>query len=168
MPDTLAKVRARLGLSADADEAAVLAALDTVAPDNEPDDDPAPDAETEEDEADEEETDEAAPGTVLIDEGVLAQLRSDAEAGRAARLQQLAEHRENLVNAAVRDGRISLARKADWLNKLEKDKGSESELASLAKGLVPVDGPRGYTGSLGDVAEDNDEMTYKALFGEAV
>lgn len=176
MSDTLAtKVRQRLGLSADADETAILAALNsTVAPDNDPaPDEPEPDAPVEPDE-DEPEPDvpaepnkpapETAPGTVTIDEGVLAELRRDALAGREARAQQMAEHRENLVNAAIRDGRISPARKGDWLNKLAKDPGSESELASLATGLIPVDGPRGYTGSLTDVAEDNDDAIYNALF----
>lgn len=168
MPDTLAKVRARLGLSAEADESAILAALETVASDNETDDTDEPEPE-ETDEGDEEETTaEAAPGTVTIDEGVLNNLISEAKAGREDRAKRAAIEREQLVMTAVREGRISVARKADWLNKLEKDPGSETELSTLAKGLVPVDGPRGYTGSLGDVAEGDDEMTYKALFGEAV
>lgn len=166
MPDTLAKVRERLGISADADEAAIMAALDAVAVDNDTDE-----TDTDADEAAEteqtEDADEVAgslPGTVTIDEGVLNQLRNDAQAGRDARAQQLTEHRENLVSAAIRDGRISLARKADWLNKLERDSGSETELAALATGLVPVDGPHGYTGSLSDVAED--DALYAKLFAE--
>jgi ATP-dependent protease ClpP protease subunit len=168
MPDTLAKVRQRLGISADADEAAIMAALDTVAADNDTDPntetDPDEATETEDTEDDADEVDGSLPGTVTIDEGVLNQLRTDAQAGRDARAQQLTEHRENLVSAAIRDGRISLARKADWLNKLEKDSGSETELAALATGLVPVDGPHGYTGSLSDVAED--DALYNKLFAE--
>lgn len=166
MPDTLAKVRERLGLSADADETAILAALDTVADDNEPDPDDDVPAEPDEDETDEDVADdnEPMPGTKVIEEDVLNALLADAKAGREAREQQLAQHRETLVNDAVRDGRISPARKKDWLNKLATDKGSESELASLAKGLIPVDGPQGYTGSMSDVAEDNDDALYNALF----
>jgi ATP-dependent protease ClpP protease subunit len=170
MSDTLIEgLRARLGLNADADEAAVLAAVDaSVAPDNDPDPDEADDETEAEDAEDSDDADESTPGTVSIDEGILNQLRADAEAGREARAQQLAEHRESLVNSAIREGRISVARKADWLNKLEKDAGSETELAGLAKGLVPVDAPHGYAGSLSDVAEDNGDAIYNKLFGEAV
>lgn len=166
MPDTLIQgLRARLGLNADADEDAVLAAVEaSVAASN---DDPVEPEDETEDEAEETEEVEAepTPGTVTVDEGIFNQLRADAQAGRDARVQQLAEQRETLVSAAVRDGRISSARKADWLAKLEKDKGSETELAALAKGLVPVDRPSGYTGSLADVAEGNDDAIYNALYG---
>jgi ATP-dependent protease ClpP protease subunit len=170
MPDTLAKVRQRLGLSADADEASILAALNTVAPDNDPDTEPEPEpvpAPDEDDPDTGEETEEgteAEPAVQTVDSDTLRNLIRDAEAGRKAYEAQQAAHRENLVEAAVRDGRISRARSADWLNKLAKDPGSESELASLAKGLIPVDGPRGYTGSLTDVAEDADDAIYNALF----
>lgn len=167
MPETLALVRQRLGLSADADEAAILAAL----PDPT---EPAPELpaeETEEETAEEETTEEegaetgAEPRIVSVSEEVFNDMRRNAEAGRKAYEAQQAAHRDQLVNAAVRDGRISPARKVDWLNKLKKDPGSETELASLAKGLIPVDSPRGYTGSLTDVAEDDDNHVYDALFG---
>jgi hypothetical protein len=68
------------------------------------------------------------------------------------------------VNNAIHDGRIGHARKADWLAKLEKDPGSEADLNSLAKGLIPVEAS-GYTGGLNDVAEDSDDATYNALYG---
>lgn len=165
MPETLAKVRQRLGLSADADEAAILAAIpapEETAPEvpaEDPEDDETTEESTEEGETGEE------PKIVNVSEEIFNQMRKDAEAGRKAYDAQQATHRETLVNAAVRDGRISPARKADWLNKLTKDPGSESELAALAKGLIPVDSPRGYTGSLTDVAEDDDNHVYTALFG---
>lgn len=165
MPETLAKVRQRLGLSADADEAAILAAIpapeetEPEVPAEDPEDDETTEESTEEGETGEE------PKIVNVSEEIFNQMRKDAEAGRKAYDAQQATHRETLVNAAVRDGRISPARKADWLNKLTKDPGSESELAALAKGLIPVDSPRGYTGSLTDVAEDDDNHVYTALFG---
>ena len=169
MPDTLAIVRQRLGLSADADEATILAAL----PDPDPDDDELEDTQemeavAEGDEASDEPTDEGAdsnePEIVSVSAEVFAELRRDAEAGRMAYEAQQTEHREHVVARAVQEGRISPARKGDWLNKLAKDPGSERELASLAKGLIPVDGPMGYVGSLTDVAENDDDNVYTALF----
>lgn len=162
MSDTLSKgLRERLGLSAESDETAIFAALDTALNTADPETEPEDDAEEAEDEDDAE---DVADGTETIESDVLASLRRDAQAGRDARNQQLAEHRETLVMAAIRDGRISFARKDDWLNKLEKDAGSEAELKSLAKGLIPVDGPQGYTGSLTDVAEDDDDAVYNKLY----
>lgn len=162
MSDTL-NLRERLGLKAEASDEDVAAKLDAVlknsdAPAEEPD---------EGDEPDEEKTDEPtqAPGTVLVDEGQFNALKAAAEQGVQARSQQLAEHRNTLVTDAVNDGRISPARKADWLNTLENDPGAEATLAGLPKGLVPV-APRGYTGSLGDVHEDDDDATYNNLYGK--
>jgi ATP-dependent protease ClpP protease subunit len=167
MPDTLAIVRQRLGLSADANEAAILAALPATEPDP---DETEPELPAEDPDEDEPPTEEGETGTeptiVNVSEEIFNQMRKDAEAGRKAYDAQQATHRDTLVNAAVRDGRISPARKADWLNKLTKDPGSESELASLAKGLIPVDGPRGYTGSLTDVGEGADDAVYNALFAQ--
>jgi len=168
MPETLAKVRQRLGLSADADEAAILAAIPAPEPDPAPET-TEPDLPAEDPDEDETSTEEGETGPepkiVNVSEEIFNQMRRDAEAGRKAYEAQQATHRETIVNAAVRDGRISPARKGDWLNKLAKDPGSEAELASLAKGLIPVDAPRGYTGSLTDVAEDDDNHVYSALFG---
>ena len=169
MPDTLALVRQRLGLSADADEASILAAL----PDNSDDDTQELDAVSNDPDDDEDDEIEGVPDAgdptsdpklETISAEVLAELRRDAEAGRRAFEAQQAQHRETIVNEAVREGRISPARKKDWLAKLTKDPGSETELASLAKGLIPVDGPKGYTGSLSDVSESDDEAVYNALF----
>lgn len=169
MSDTLTEgLRARLGLAADADETAILAAVDaTVAPDDDSEDVDESD-ETEETDETEEDADGNEATTETVDSDTLKALKRDAEAGRKAYDAQQAAHRESLVSAAVREGKISVARKGDWLNKLAKDPGSESELAALAKGLIPVDGPRGYTGSLSDVAESSDDAIYNALYPEAV
>jgi len=163
MSDTL-NLRERLGLKAEASDEDVAAKLDAVLKNSEAPADEETETEEVEEEAAEEETSDA-PGTVTVDEEILNSLRADALAGRQARDQQQAEHRETVVTAAVRDGRISFARKADWLKNLEKDPGAEATLASLAKGLIPVDGPQGYTGSLSDVAEDGDDTLYDSIYG---
>jgi ATP-dependent Clp endopeptidase proteolytic subunit ClpP len=161
MSDTL-NLRERLGLKADASDEEVTAKLDALvknseAPAEEPDETP-----------DEEETEEAAPaaapGTVLVDEDQFNALKAAAEQGQQARAQQLAEHRNTLVANAVADGRISPARKADWLATLEADPGAEATLNALPKGLVPIEA-KGYTGSLGEAGESADDALYNSLYG---
>lgn len=162
MSDTLNKgLRERLGLSAEATEDEIFAKLDALN-----NSDVAVEEEVAEEETEVEETEAeftVAPGTVTIDEEILNSLRADAQAGREAREQQQREHRETAVSNAIHDGRIGHARKADWLAKLEKDPGSESDLNSLAKGLIPVTA-QGYTGGLGEAAESEDDATYNSLF----
>lgn len=78
-------------------------------------------------------------GVVAIEASVLNDLRTNAARGAQARAQQEQDARENLVNAAVQDGRIAPARKDHWLNALKADhEGAAASLASLAPGLIPV------------------------------
>jgi ATP-dependent protease ClpP protease subunit len=77
-------------------------------------------------------------GLVAIEATVLDELRGQASAGAQARAQQVKEHREQLVKAAVDDGRIAPARRDHWLAQLEADPGAETVLTNLAPGLVPV------------------------------
>lgn len=160
MSDTL-NLRERLGLKADASDEEVTAKLDAVLKNSEA---PAEEEETETEEVEETEEPAAAPGTVLVDEEQFNALKAAAEQGQQARAQQLAEHRNTLVTDAVADGRISPARKNDWLNTLEKDPGAEATLAALPKGLVPVEA-KGYTGSLGEAGESADDAIYNSLYG---
>lgn len=115
----------RLGVPEDADGDTILAALD---------------------EALQERAEESGSGqgntegVVALDQDTYEQLRADASAGREARQEQQSQHRQGLVQAAVRDGRISPARAKHWLNSLEADpEGAEASLAGLQKGLIPVD-----------------------------
>lgn len=102
-------VREALGVSADADEPTVLAAL-----------------------TDRLSTKAAAPeGLTLVDTDILDQLQADAAAGRAARDEQIAAARVALVEAAVRDGRVSPARRDHWLAQIEADPALADTLAAL-------------------------------------
>ena len=123
--EQLTTLRKRLGTADDADEAAILAALDARL--SEP---AAP---------------QTAPGTVVLDEAQHAQLLVDARDGREARAQQLTERRERLVQAAVDDGRIPPARRKHRVAQLAPDPGAEGVLAGLKPGLVPMD-EIGYAG----------------------
>jgi ATP-dependent protease ClpP protease subunit len=121
--DTL---RTKLGLAADADEDAIVAAV------------------TEQADASAGETDEdrdlqVPDGAVLVAASVLDDLKAQAAQGVEARQEQQRQRREQLVAAAVQDGRIRPADRAGWLNDLEKDpERKEATLASLTPGLVPL------------------------------
>lgn len=118
MPTFVDSVRDRLGLPGEATDEDVLTALDK-----------ALDAATE----------PPAPGAVMIDEGVLAALKSDAAAGREALDMQARTRREDKVQAALTEGRISPASAGEWLTALEADEDRATALlATLAKNTVPV------------------------------
>lgn len=143
----LSDIREALGLADDiGDEDVLSAVLDRLTAPDEPE--PAPEASLPE-------------GVVTIDAAQLDQLRADASAGREARDEQRLARREQLVAAAVADGRIPPARKQHWLNQLEADAGAEQVLAALEPGLVPVD-QRGHGGN---VDLDTDDAMYAELYG---
>lgn len=102
----------------------------------------------------------APAGTVLIDEAALAELRSAAADGRAARNEQVAAARRSAVKAAVDDGRIPPARESHWLTQLETDPGALGVLASLPKDTIPLEA-RGFTGG---VDESTDDDKYARVF----
>lgn len=98
--------------------------------------------------------------TTLVDSTVLAELKDDAAAGRAARDQQIAAHRESVLKAALKSGKITPASKEAWAKKLSATpEATEAELEALPEGLVPVD-EVGHGGSSPSdpVAVSADEM----------
>ncbi|WP_309132645.1 head maturation protease, ClpP-related [Brevibacterium sp.] len=135
-------VRARLGVPAEAklDEDGILAALDEAL------------AEGGNDTAA-----NAGPtvpeGTVLLDSEEHQRLLAEAEKGRKADEATAKAHREAIVEAALKDGRIPAARKDHWLAQLEADPGAEQVLGSLAKGTVPVQAS-GFTGGVDESPDD--------------
>lgn len=150
--EQLTTMRQQLGLPKDADEATIVAGLQEALAEQA--ETPTPPT-----------TAALPPGTVAVDQATLDELRASAELGRAAHDQQQRERREQLVNAAVADGRIAPARREAWLNQLAADPGSEETLASLAPGLIPVDGPIGHAKN--DANTDTDaEALYRAVYGD--
>jgi hypothetical protein len=139
LPDGL---RERLGLAEDADDEAILAAVDKL---RQPEPKPDPD----EEQGDGEETEDtpasspppAQPaGTVTIDEATWAQLREQAAEGVAARAQQRTEARDRAIGDAIMAGKIPPARREHWEQAWKVDaEGARQALASLAPGLVPVE-----------------------------
>lgn len=142
MPTFLDDVRQRLGVAADADEATTLTALDEAL-----------------DERAESGTQNAvAPaGTVLVDAAQWEATRAAAERGAQAATRQERDEREQLVAAAIGDGRIAPASREHWLAQLETGgEGAAATLAGLQKGLIPVGAAIGHGGD-GDQAADAPE-----------
>jgi ATP-dependent protease ClpP protease subunit len=142
----LATMRTKLGLAADADEDQIVATVTEVMDKFVEDDGP-------------------PAGTVLVSASVLEDLKMQAAQGVEARKQQQAERRQQLVDAAVRDGRIRPADRAGWLNDLEKDpERKEATLASLTPGLVPLEE---IGTASNDASSDTDaDALYRQVFGE--
>ncbi len=143
LPEKLAEA---LGIDASADEDAIAAAWETFT------------ANAEQAKTDlEQKVAASAPpaGVVQLDNQQYEQLVAAAEAGQRAEARQMAEDREHLVMAAVRDGRITPASKADWGKALEVDPGGHNKtaLAGLKPGLIPVV-EAGHTGVAGAIAAE--------------
>lgn len=149
----------KFGLDPDADEDTILAKITEITTEKQPDepqpepkDEPQPEAVA------------AAAGLMQIEASVYQQLRSDAEAGRAAREQQIREDDERVVMAAIGQGKIAPARKQHWLDSLKADReGSKQVLASLAAGLIPTSeiGHQGVAGQVGAEGEIDPEQALK-------
>lgn len=78
--------------------------------------------------------------TVPVDKTALAELQANAELGRQAREQQVAQHREAVLSAALKKGKITPASKGAWETKLKAaPEATEAELAALPEGMVPVE-----------------------------
>lgn len=140
-------LRQRLGITdAALDEAGLLAALD--------------EALTERAEPDTHTPSALPAGTVAIDEGILAQLTTDATAGREARAEQLTAQRVATVDAAVQAGRIPFARREAWIDQLAKDPGAAETLNALAQ-VIPTEAI-GLTGGVDEASDD--DANYAALY----
>lgn len=151
---SLSAIRARLGLGDDADEAAVLAALDAKLPTDAGGD--APDSPAV----------EPAPvpvaaakpqlpdGVVAIDASTLAELRRGAQLGIQAAERQRVSDRDRVIDDAVAAGKISPARKEHWVKSWEADPdGTKDTLASLEAGLVVPVVMAGATGDGEELAD---------------
>lgn len=130
--DAVKTLTAKLGLTDEnADEATILAAVDEVLAEQTTE--PTPSGTTTTPTA-------AVPdGMVLMDSATAAALREQAAQGAAARTQQLTEHRDRTISAAIGAGKIPPARREHYATAWAADpEGTETLLASLEPGLVPV------------------------------
>jgi hypothetical protein len=145
-------LRERLGLADDADDEAVLAAVDALRetkPTNE-------DGNMADDKPAEPETPALPEGIVTIDEATLTQLREQASEGVAARAQQRTEARDRTLDDAIKAGKIPPARREHWEQAWKVDaEGAKQALASLAPGLIPIEDKGAPGGEVSATAEDS-------------
>ncbi|NKZ71844.1 hypothetical protein GTA09_20250 [Rhodococcus hoagii] len=144
MSTLIESLRERLGVNADADEATVLAAIDEAL-------------------AEQAETGAAGASntadTVTVDRAQWETTVAEARSGQQARVQQLRDADEALVDAAIRDGKFGPARREHWLTALAADRdGATQAINSLAKGLVPLEeiGHGQNSAETTDSVEEND------------
>lgn len=78
-------------------------------------------------------------GTVLVDKNQWEQTVAASQEASEFVKKQKEREREGMVAAAIADGRIAPASKEHWTKLLETDPKSGEVLASLAKGLIPVE-----------------------------
>lgn len=146
----------RLGISADADEATVLAAVDEALAEQ------VEDSSVSEPNADQVAEFANRNGLVLVDRAQHDEIVAGANEGRQARAQQLRDSDELLVTNAINAGKFGPSRREHWLNALEKDReGMTAAINSLADGLVPLS----EIGHAQAVETASDDATYAALFG---
>ena len=141
----LTSLRARLGVTdAEATEETILAALDESLAEQ-PETNAVPEMQIPE-------------GTVLVDKGQWDQVRTDAEAGRQARAEQVAARRDALITDALREGRISPANSEAYRQMLDVDEERAARVLNTLQPntAVPV-AEIGHAGGQGDeVAEIDD------------
>lgn len=78
-------------------------------------------------------------GTVLVDKAAFEALQSDAQAGRTAHDQLVAQRREQVIVDAMAKGRIAAASRDHFRAMLDKDEETATALiASLPENTVPV------------------------------
>lgn len=150
MSDALkAGLSARLGVTdAAISDDDLLAAVDEVL--NEQTDTPAAPAAT-------------VPGTQLIEDNVLAQMRADAAAGREAREQQIRDRRDGVIKNALTQGRISAASAPEFRAMLDANEEAAAKVIdSLAPNTVHVE-EVGHS----DTLTSADDSLYGSIFPTA-
>lgn len=149
--EQLTNLRQKLGVAADADAGLILGALDEAL------------SEQAADSAADTTTPAVPEGMSLVESDQLQALHADAELGRAARLRDEEQARADVVDAAVRDGRISAARRDTWLARLEADSGEAEVLAALEP-IVPL-AEIGHADLNPDEVGEGTSDTYNAVYG---
>lgn len=154
----IADVRARLGLPDDADDAAVLAALDEVKA--KADNPPTPEPDPQEVAAAAEQQKKLAEletKVALLTE----QLQAAAQELAESRARAAAEQKERVLAAARRDGKIKPSDYDKWAERYDKAPETVTEiLASIPVGTAVPVSPAGYTAS-GDTAPDEEAENAK-------
>ena len=101
-------------------------------------------------------------GVIAVEQEAWDNMNKRVQAGEAARAAQLRDQRDTVIQAAIRDGKLSPARRKHWERLWDSDPdGTREVLAGLAKNVVPVDDIGSAGGSISDELLDEE---YRALF----
>lgn len=170
MPTLQEGLAQKLGIAADADDATILTAVDEALAeraDDEPvtESEPQPVAEP----TGEQITAAAAKlGLTVIDETVLAALQSQAQAGEAARAQQMTEANDRIINDALTKGKITPASVGTWRAELAKNHDSVAVLLETMpenKALAMVEVGHGFTAEDATTVDPEMERTLQLITG---
>ena len=139
------QVAERLGIDTDADEATVIAALDEALAEQTEASAPAGDGETPAlGDVEAVQKFAARHGLSLVDTQTVESMRNAEARLRQIEGERADERHAQVVDAAVRDGKIAPARRDHWLGALRADPdGATAVLDGLASNLIPV-APVGY------------------------
>ncbi|WP_435199559.1 head maturation protease, ClpP-related [Janibacter sp. GS2] len=77
-------------------------------------------------------------GAIVVDRAAFDELRSQAQLGVQARQEQVTARREQVLDDAVRTGRIAPAARPSWAALLERDDSAEETLTGLPANTIPV------------------------------
>ena len=97
-----------------------------------------------------------------MDDGVLAQLKADAEAGKAATAALDAARLDGIVDQAIKEGRIAPSTRSAWRAMAERDEeGTAALLAAMPANTIPV----AALGVADGVTTEEDQL-YASAWGE--
>jgi ATP-dependent protease ClpP protease subunit len=168
MSDDLIKgLRERFGFAEDADEATILAAIDEA---RDPDTTPEAIAKANGITAEQAKAaiDGAKAGKVTVSQSFLDTLEANAKLGAEARAKQLADDRDEAIEAKVAAGIISRAQVDSWKRDWDRDPASaKAELDKLTVARFPIGDAPGHGGSDDAQARYTDDMAAEdaELFG---
>lgn len=144
----LTTLRQTAGVADDADVDTALAAI----------------AEALQEQADPQPTASTPEGTVLVDQAAFADLQAQAALGAQAREQQMAAHREQVLDDAVRTGRIAPSARKGWAALLLERPTAEATLAELPANTIPVT-EIGHVGQVeSDAVASADDVLYASVY----
>ena len=102
-------------------------------------------------------------GTILVDQAAFTDLQAQAALGVQAHQAQMAAHREQVLDDAVRTGRIAPAARSGWAALLERDDTAEATLAELPANTIPV-AELGHVGQVERTEDSADDEMYAAIY----
>jgi hypothetical protein len=101
-------------------------------------------------------------GVIAVEQEAWDALNHRVQAGEQDRQARLRGERDQVIMAAIRDGKLSVARRGHWERLWNADpEGTREVLAGLQKNVIPVDDLGSAGGGLGDELLDEE---YRSLF----